>query len=120
MLLGGWLDDKRPLCIDELREVDQLQHGLGARLQLGQGQQHRLAVGPEAADIGYSLVLLGCLNHDAVEPRRIGLADVVAVEAFELDEIEARRSLVQLIETEPFDHLFGRENLGIAMRPAEA
>ena len=34
--------------VDELREVDELEHGLGARLQLGQGGEHGVLVGGEA------------------------------------------------------------------------
>ena len=47
-------------------------------------------------------------------------ADVVAVEVFELGEIEARRRAADLRQIESGDHLLGGENLLVAMRPAEA
>ena len=44
----------------------------------------------------------------------------MAVEIFELGEIEAGRRLADSIQAEPLDHLFGREDLVVAMAPAEA
>ena len=49
----------------------------------------------------------------------IRVAHIVAVQILELDEIEARRRPADAIEIEPVDHLVGREDLIIAMAPAE-
>ena len=48
-----------------------------------------------------------------------GGADVMAVEIFQLGEIEARRRAADLRQIERGDHLLGREDLLVAMRPAE-
>ena len=46
-------------------------------------------------------------------------AHVVAVEAFQLGEIEARRRAADLRQVEGRDHLLGREDFLVAMAPAE-
>ncbi len=47
------------------------------------------------------------------------LADVMAVEAVELGEIEPRRRAADRVESEPFDRLLGRDDLRVAVAPAQ-
>jgi len=49
----------------------------------------------------------------------VGVADVVAVEVFELGEIEAGGGAADAGEVERGDHLLGRKDLLVAMAPAE-
>ena len=44
----------------------------------------------------------------------------MAVEIFELLEVEARRLLADMIDVEPFDRLVAADDLVVAMAPAEA
>ena len=53
------------------------------------------------------------------EPAIAGLANIMAVQVGELHEVEARGRLSDGVEVEPFDRLFSRDDLGIAMTPAE-
>src|SRR5262249_61948661 len=48
-----------------------------------------------------------------------GLAQVMAVEIFQLGEVEPRRRTSDLRKVEGGDHLLGREDFLIAMAPAE-
>ena len=96
-------------------EIDQLQHCLGTRLQLGQGGQHgRLVVG-ETSIVSVTADLLGRVDHHLVKILGFGGPDVVTVDVLELDEVEARRPLVEALEREPLDHLLDREQLVVAM-----
>ena len=56
------------------------------------------------------------LRHQLLVRR---VADINAVEVFELGEIEARGRAADGVEVEPLDGLLRRENLVVAMAPAE-
>ena len=66
--------------------------------------------------------VLGQDRLDAPPRARSSLeaAHVVAVEVFELGEIEARRRAADVVEIERLDHLLGREDLLVAVAPAQA
>src|SRR5690606_2198094 len=54
------------------------------------------------------------------EPARFGIAQIVAIEMFELLHVEARRRAADLRQIEPFHRLRAADDLGVAMAPAEA
>src|SRR3546814_16467608 len=63
----------------------------------------------------------GDARRDEVDqPRIVGLADVMPVDRGELRHVEARGRSADAAQVEPFDRLFGRDDLVVAMTPAEA
>ena len=60
------------------------------------------------------------VGDQAGEPRVVGLADVMAVEILELLHVEPRRRLADMVEVEPGDRLFLRDDLAVAVAPAES
>src|SRR3546814_20994754 len=52
--------------------------------------------------------------------RVIGFAQIMAVEIFELFEVEARRRAADMSEVEPFGRLRAADDFVVAMPPAEA
>src|SRR3546814_3450910 len=54
------------------------------------------------------------------QTRVIGFAQIMAVEIFELFEVEARRRAADMSEVEPFGRLRAADDFVVAMPPAEA
>ena len=113
---------QRPLGIEVVGAVEELDERLGALLQArhggeelrpqlrGEGRARGRASGPISGRIASSAcdeLLVG------------GLAHVVAVEVLELGEVEARRRAPDRGEVERLDHLLRREDLLVAVAPAE-
>jgi hypothetical protein len=55
-----------------------------------------------------------------VARRVVAGLDVVVVQPGQLFRVVLRRRLAQVLQIEPFDELFAREDLGVAVRPAQA
>ena len=104
-----------------MRAVNEIEERLGALLQA----RHRRAIAARSCGVSLAArprrpAICGSSARSprAVRHRRL-CADVVAVETFELGEIEPRRRAADLRQVERRDHLLGRDDLLVAMAPAE-
>ena len=118
---GLVVERQRPVGIEKLRAFDQIEQRLCALLQAGhRGNQFGAQL---RRQLGGKIAALRDMRQKALDVGdklrvRAG-ADVMAVEAFQLGEIEPRRRASDLRQVKRGDHFLGRENLLVAMRPAE-
>ena len=72
------------------------------------------------SESGRPRIALEPLGDERDQPVIVGSANIVAVEAVELGEVEAGRGAADGVDVEPLDRLLGREDLVVAVAPAEA
>ena len=112
---------ERAVGHNEARTLQQLDQGLGALLQPRHGGDQLAA--QRRRQLGGKLGPAGDVRQHALDLGEEigvgGLAHVVAVEALELGEVEARRRASDLRQIERRDHLLGREDFLVAVAPAE-
>ena len=118
---GLVVEGERAVGKDEPGAVHQLDQRLGSLLQPRHGGEQLRA--QLRRQLGGELGSAGDVREHALDlGQEIGigrLAHVVAVEALELGEVEARRRASDLRQVERRDHLLGRKDFLVAMAPAE-
>ncbi len=106
---------RRRRCREEHRDpVGQFHRGLAAILQ------QRAARGHRVVGIRVDAALLQLRGHQRGQARVAGLLHVVCVDPQQLGRIPLRRALVQVRAVEPRHHLLQREQLVVAVAPAQA
>src|SRR5829696_2965697 len=120
-LRGLVVEPERSPGIEVGGAVEELDQGLRPLLEAGHGAPELVAqLGREGLAEAARGTVLG---QDGLERRHEllvgGPADIVAVEVLELSEIEPRRRAADLVEGEGVDHLVRREDLLVAVAPAE-
>src|SRR4051812_3782325 len=83
---------------------------VGAGLELGHGAEEQTLL---------ALVEAEARGDEAGQALVVGLAKIMAVEALELLEIEARRRFPDVVEVEPFNRLVAADDFVVAVAPAE-
>ncbi len=115
------LEHDRPVGDDEACAIDQLQQGLGSLLQSVHGLEQLSA--HFRRQLGGKIAPAGNVRKHVLDfGKEIGiggLANVVAVEAFKLCEVETRRRASDLRQVEGGDHLRRGEDFLVAMTSTE-
>src|SRR5215212_8791410 len=116
------VERERTLGVKERGAVEQFDQRLGALLQPRHGGEKLFTQRwiERRSETARRAVLGQDRLQGRDEPLVRGLAQIVAVEVFELGEVEARRRASNAAQVERCDHLIGGEDFLVAVAPAEA